>query len=91
MLTQIEKSATLTAREREIALLAASGFSNKAIASELNSSEGTVKVHMHNIFRKLSIKKRAALIIQFNFQSIERAAPSPAVGRRDLRLGNATR
>jgi len=77
MLTQTEKCTTLTAREREIALLAASGFSNKAIASEVNSSEGTVKVHMHNIFRKLSIKKRAALIIRFNFQSLQEAAPSP--------------
>jgi two-component system nitrate/nitrite response regulator NarP len=46
-------------------LLAASGLSNKAIASELNSSEDTVKVHMHNIFQKLNIKGRVALIAQF--------------------------
>jgi len=62
MLEQTEKNAILTTREQEIALLAAGGLSNKAIASELNSSEGTVKVHMHNIFRKLNIRTRWALI-----------------------------
>ena len=57
-----EPHASLTAREREIALLVARGLRNKAIASELKCSEGTVKVHLHNIFQKLSIKSRWVLI-----------------------------
>ena len=57
-----EPHASLTAREREIALLVARGLRNKAIASELQCSEGTVKVHLHNIFQKLSIKSRWVLI-----------------------------
>ena len=40
------------------------GLRNKAIASELQCSEGTVKVHLHNIFQKLSIKSRWVLIAQ---------------------------
>ena len=55
------QTATLTSREREIALLAARGLSNSAIALEVKSSEGTVKVHLHNIFQKLQISRRSAL------------------------------
>jgi DNA-binding NarL/FixJ family response regulator len=62
MLEQTEQNAILTTREQEIALLAAGGLSNKAIASELKSSVGTVKVHMHNIFQRLNIKTRCAQI-----------------------------
>jgi two-component system nitrate/nitrite response regulator NarL len=57
-----ESHASLTAREREIALLVARGLRNKAIASELQCSEGTVKVHLHHIFQKLIIKSRLVLI-----------------------------
>jgi DNA-binding NarL/FixJ family response regulator len=54
----------LTSREREIALLAMSGMTNKAIACELNLCEGTVKIHLHNIFQKLGIKSRTALLLR---------------------------
>jgi two-component system, NarL family, nitrate/nitrite response regulator NarL len=57
-----EPHASLTAREREIALLVMRGLRNKAIVSELQCSEGTVKVHLHNIFQKLSIKSRWVII-----------------------------
>jgi DNA-binding NarL/FixJ family response regulator len=51
----------LTVREREVMRLAAEGLGNKAIARELRVSEGTVKLHLHNIYRKLGIKSRFAL------------------------------
>jgi DNA-binding NarL/FixJ family response regulator len=35
----------LSMREREVTLLAIEGLSNKAIARQLNVTEGTVKVH----------------------------------------------
>ena len=54
---------SLTNRERQIVLtLVASGLSNKAIGRQLDLSEGTVKVHMHNIFTKLGIGNRTALV-----------------------------
>jgi DNA-binding CsgD family transcriptional regulator len=59
-----EPHASLTAREREIALLVTRGLRNKAIASELQCSEGTVKVHLHNIFQKLGIESRWVLMAQ---------------------------
>ena len=55
----------LTARELEIALLAMSGLRNKAIACELHLCEGTVKIHLHNIFRKLGVKSRTALLVRY--------------------------
>jgi len=42
-------------------LLAARGFANKTIARELDVSEGTVKLHLHRVYRKLGVKGRFAL------------------------------
>jgi two-component system nitrate/nitrite response regulator NarP len=51
----------LSARELEVARLAASGLSNKRIAKALRVSDGTIKVHMHHILAKLKIQRRAEL------------------------------
>ncbi len=51
----------LTPREREISELVSRGLTNRAIATELGSSEGTVSIHLHNIYRKLDISSRTAL------------------------------
>jgi two-component system nitrate/nitrite response regulator NarL len=51
----------LTSREREITSLVSVGLSNKEIAQHLNRSEGTVKIHLHNIFRKLRVSNRTAV------------------------------
>jgi len=71
MLEQSEKTelatdthSILTTRECEIALLTMKGLTNRAIARELHLCQGTVKIHLHNIFRKLGIKSRAALIVR---------------------------
>jgi two-component system nitrate/nitrite response regulator NarL len=48
----------LTDREREILRGLAQGLSNKMIARELDISEGTVKVHVKNVLRKLKMKSR---------------------------------
>jgi DNA-binding CsgD family transcriptional regulator len=58
-----EWSKLLSPRERAVALLIAGGLSNKDIARELGLSLGTVKVHVHNILRKLGVKNRNSLII----------------------------
>jgi len=53
----------LTPRELEIVRLAARGFRNKRIADTLSISEGTVKIHLHNIYKKLPIDSRLALTL----------------------------
>jgi LuxR family maltose regulon positive regulatory protein len=52
---------TLTAREREVALLAAQGLRNSEIASKLMVSENTVRSHLRSVFQKLDIDRRAKL------------------------------
>jgi two-component system, NarL family, nitrate/nitrite response regulator NarL len=55
---------TLTQREKEIALLIASGNNNRQIAMALNISERTVKAHLTEIFRKLGLTDRLALAVK---------------------------
>ena len=54
---------SLTSREREVVLALAKGLSNKDVGRRLNLSEGTVKVHLHNIYGKLGVKNRTALAV----------------------------
>jgi DNA-binding CsgD family transcriptional regulator len=49
----------LSAREREVLALLASGKTNRAIAAELFLSEKTVARHVSNIFTKLELASRA--------------------------------
>jgi DNA-binding CsgD family transcriptional regulator len=51
----------LTPQELEIAMLAASGLSNKEIAQRLFLSHRTIGTHLYRIFPKLGINSRAAL------------------------------
>ena len=51
----------LTPQEREIAMLAAAGMSNKEIGQRLFLSHRTVGAHLYQIFPKLGITSRAAL------------------------------
>lgn len=55
----------LTVRERQICKLISRGNGNKAIASELHLSEGTVKEYLHRIFRKRQVTNRTQLAIWF--------------------------
>ena len=59
----------LTGRERQIMRLVSEGLSKKEIGRRLNIVDGTIKVHLHNIFQKLEISNRtvlAALAISHN-------------------------
>lgn len=56
--------ASLSAREREIALLICDGHSNAAISQQLGKSVHTVKAQIYSIFQKLRVKSRAALFAQ---------------------------
>jgi DNA-binding NarL/FixJ family response regulator len=58
----IERHRALTERERQVAALVGLGLSNKHIAAKLGLSEGTVKQHLHSIFRKLGVRSRREFI-----------------------------
>ncbi len=57
---------SLSAREIEIAELVAQGLRNREVADKLMISEWTVKNHVKNIYKKLSIDRRSELISLLN-------------------------
>jgi two-component system nitrate/nitrite response regulator NarL len=56
----------LTKREKEVALEAAKGSSNKEIARVLSITERTVKAHLASIFERLGAKDRLQLALMLN-------------------------
>jgi DNA-binding NarL/FixJ family response regulator len=53
----------LTSREIEIVRLVALGRRNKAVAEALSIAEGTVKIHLHNIYQTLDVDGRLELVL----------------------------
>lgn len=61
---------SLTSREYEILKLISKGLSNKLIARELDISDGTVKVHVKHLLKKLNLKSRVeAAVWMVNYQT----------------------
>ena len=58
-----DRAASLTAREREVVRMIASGLRNRDIGERLSISENTVKVHLHNIYEKLGVEGRMELLL----------------------------
>lgn len=56
----------LTSREKEVAVEAAKGLSNKEIARILNITERTVKAHLAKTFERLGAKDRLQLALMLN-------------------------
>ncbi len=58
----IELTSLLTTQETRILKLVAKGLSNRQISENLCISEGTIKVHLHNIYKKLNVRNRVSLL-----------------------------
>lgn len=75
MITRRESSAgdttrMLTTRELEIVRMIAQGLRNKAVAERLSISEGTVKIHLHNVYEKLGLDGRLELVLHAQKQGL---------------------
>lgn len=53
----------LTPRETEIVRMVAQGLRNRVIGERLSISEGTVKIHLHNIYEKVKVTGRLELVL----------------------------
>ena len=54
--------ATLSEREKQVLKFVIEGYLNKQTAMELNISEATVKVHRHNIMKKMNVESVLELV-----------------------------
>ncbi|MDP6104107.1 MAG: response regulator [Gammaproteobacteria bacterium] len=59
---------SLTNREQEVACKVASGCSNKVIGRDLGISDGTVKLHVKSILKKLSLNSRVEVAVMITEQ-----------------------
>jgi len=68
---EIGKKYDLTKRELEVVSLIRQGYSNKEIAEKMFISNHTVKAHIMNIFSKVGVTSRTALIFKFGGETIQ--------------------
>jgi len=54
---------SLTPREKDILKLIAEGLSNKMIGRKLDISDGTVKVHVKHLLKKLNLRSRVEVAV----------------------------
>ncbi|HET6970621.1 MAG TPA: response regulator transcription factor [Phenylobacterium sp.] len=62
----------LTPRETDVVRCVAQGRRNKEIARDLRISEGTVKMHLHNLYEKLEVSSRTELAILARERKLDR-------------------
>ena len=53
----------LPRRQRDVAVALAAGRSNAEIAAELDVTVSTVRTHLRQLFRKLHVRSRLALVL----------------------------
>ena len=63
MLKNILIQKGLSKREAEVVEMVTKGLSNKEVANQLFVTEKTIKFHLTNIYKKMSLKSRAQLIV----------------------------
>lgn len=63
--SHVQNMYNLTPREREIAEQICQGLGNGGIAKNLRIKPGTVKTHTRNIYRKVRVKNKIAMLLRF--------------------------
>ena len=59
-----DETKVLTKQQSAVVDAVRQGKANKVIAHELNISESTVKVHLHNVMKKLQVKNRTEVAVK---------------------------
>ena len=71
----VQSRYNLTPRERQIAELVCKGLRNGNIAKYLHIKPGTVKTHTRNIYRKVHVKSKIAMLLRFVTDARDLSAP----------------
>ena len=71
----VQNRYNLTPRERQIAELVCKGLRNGNIAKYLQIKPGTVKTHTRNIYRKVHVKSKIAMLLRFVTDARDLSAP----------------
>jgi len=71
----------LSSRELQVVKAVSTGLRNRAIADQLGIAEGTVKLHLHNIYEKLGIDSRLELMLLATRAGMSSDSPRPASAR----------
>lgn len=64
--SETDDDINLTPREWEVLSLVAVGMQNKNIASDLSLSQHTVKLHIHNVLKKIGVSNRTCAASWYN-------------------------
>ena len=76
-INSVSRQQKLTSRQTQIAMLISEGLSNKEVGRRLKLAEGTIKLHLHNIYTKLGLHNRTALSV-FAIQGVPDLPCSPS-------------
>jgi DNA-binding CsgD family transcriptional regulator len=72
----IQRRFRMSPRELQVAKLVCRGFSNGDIAGELKIRDGTAKTHLRNIYRRIRVKNKIAMLLKFIEQANKFSAGS---------------
>jgi len=73
------KKIEITDRDRQMLELLAKGSSNRSIAESLGYREGTMRVYLHGLYRKLGVGNKTSAVIWYLDQLKVTAEAAPAV------------
>ncbi len=60
----IQRRYRMSRRELQVAELVCKGFSNGEIAKDLKIKPGTVKTHLRNVYRRIRVKNKIAMLLK---------------------------
>jgi len=76
----IRKQYSMSPRELQVARLVCEGFNNDEIANSLKITQGTIKTHIRNIYRRVRVKNKIEMLLKF----VDHASKSPIRSKIDL-------
>jgi DNA-binding CsgD family transcriptional regulator len=72
----IQRRYHMSPREVQVAKLVCQGCNNEEVAKDLNIRYGTAKTHIRNIYRRIRVKNKIAMLLKFIDDATKFAAQS---------------